>query len=152
MNKLDIDKLINDSCVKYAATHSYPKVNAEWIDGINAVCDLCPTELETGKTKPVTETYDSIDENGQKVTVTSKKEVAVTTPFDAYCEFNKRKVREMLERAFVELPLPALSIPRRPNMQLWMKALACLFFNVKDVKAATKAAYRFVNALHDSSV
>lgn len=116
MKKRDLDKFIDNQCVKYAATHSYPKVNGEWLDGRDAICDLCPTDLETGRTKTVTETYDTIDENGQKVTVTRTKEVAVTIPFDAYSEYNKHKVRETLERAFVEKQLPALNIPWRPNL------------------------------------
>lgn len=99
----------------------------------------------------MSETANVVDANGDTVTTTRIKTVPVTTPFDPFCEFNKKRVRETLERAYAEQRVQPLAIKWRPNMRKWLRAFSCLFFNVKDVKATVKSTWNFVHALRDKS-
>ena len=38
MKKRDIDCFIDNLCVKYAATHPFPKYNIEWLNGMVDIC------------------------------------------------------------------------------------------------------------------
>jgi hypothetical protein len=145
MTKKQIDPTVNNLAVKYAASHPLPKINGEWIAAVCSIMDQLPDQIETGttKTREVTEAK-VID--GQDVMVTRTVSEPVMRFFDTASEMMKEKILDMLQKAYIEKPIPRLERCRRPDLAKWLKALKYLYPNVKDVRETIMANYRFLKS------
>lgn len=91
----------------------------------------------------------TIVEDGIEKTLIEKREVPVMAEYDPFSERNKLKMRERLEIAYIEKPVPKLDYGSKPDLRRFLSALKYLFPNVKDVKQAFTSALRFLQSLNN---
>jgi len=142
MRKTEMPEFINSLCIKYAELNPLPKNTTEWLQAYRLISDQLPTQVETHKTKTV-KVMKKVIVDGNEIEIPVDKRVPVIVDFDPSSQQTFLKIAELLEKAYVEKPIPQLEFKDRTDLKSFLEALKFMFPNVQDVKQTTASVMKW---------